>query len=179
MSQWPRRIYDLSTSTFENGTTVLSLNVSGKLSVYWQCRTSGRTDASTSRNIENSQSYTVVTESEFCFLFWSLMHLRDAVWPKRPKKWKNNWILHHDDAITYSSQCRSFWQKTKFEPLLGHHILTWCEFLIFSRCKILPKGPPSCFFGVCGRNSLKHDSRSHFHAKRELPEGLQAVTGLI
>jgi hypothetical protein len=27
-----------------------------------------------------------------------LKHLRDATWLKRPEKWRNNWILHHNNV---------------------------------------------------------------------------------
>lgn len=164
--------------TFEQGTNVVSQNITSKLSI-------DTTEHPVEHRSHHQEMMKMQPKFHNCDFEWILFfilevlkHLRVAIWPKRPEKCINNWILHHDNAVTPPSRYSSFWWRTKFQPSLSHHIPQVSLFVTswFSQnARLFSK----VIFCVCGRNSTEHDSRFHIHAKRGLAYVLPAVAGLL
>lgn len=79
-------------------------------------------------------------------------------------------------TVTPSSQCSSFWQRTKFQPSHSHSILQILLHLSSGSSRVLRCGSKIFFHG---ENSTEHDSRPQSHTRWELPEALPAMVGLL
>ena len=74
-----------------------------------------------------------------------LQRLHESVHWKRPEKWwDGDWILHHDNALTHTSdlvqQFLAIHSTTQLQQLPYSPDLTQCDFFLFPRLKKVLKG---------------------------------------